>query len=101
MVPLLTLFSVPIHRAVSTASVFGLIISVPATLVYIAIGLSVSGLPPMTTGYVNWAVFLVLVPMTMLLAPVGVRLAYRLNVVQLKRAFAVFLCLVGLKMALV
>lgn len=101
MVPLLTLFSVPIHRAVSTASVFGLIISIPATLVYIANGWHVSDLPPLTTGYVNWAAFSVLVPMTMLLAPVGVRLAYKLNVVQLKRAFAVFLCLVGLRMALV
>lgn len=101
MVPLLTLFSFPIHRAVSTASVFGLIISVPATLVYIANGWRVPDLPPLATGYVNWVVFAVLVPMTMLLAPVGVRLAYKLNVSQLKRAFAVFLCLVGLKMALV
>lgn len=100
MVPLLTLFAFPIHRAVSTASVFGLIISIPATLIYIANGWAISPLPPLTTGYVNWAAFLVLVPMTMWFAPLGVKLAYRLNVPQLKRAFALFLCLVGLKMAL-
>lgn len=99
MVPLLTLFAFPIHRAVSTASVFGLIISVPATVVYVANGWHRPDLPPLTTGYVNWAVFALLVPMTMAFAPLGVRLAYRLNVPQLKRAFAVFLCLVGLKMA--
>ncbi len=101
MVPLLTLFAFPIHRAVSTASVFGLIISLPATLIYVANGWSVPGLPPLTTGYVNWAAFVILVPMTMWFAPVGVKLAYKLNVDQLKRAFAVFLCLIGLKMAFV
>lgn len=101
MVPLLTLCAFPIHRAVSTASVFGFIISVPATLVYIANGWNVPDLPPLSTGYINWAIFAVLVPMTMWLAPVGVKLAYKLNVPQLKQAFAVFLFLVGLKMSLV
>lgn len=100
MVPLLTLFAFPIHRAVSTASVFGLIISVPATLVYIFTGWNVTNLPPHSTGYVNWVAFAILVPMTMWFAPLGVKLAYVLNVPQLKRAFAVFLCLVGLKMVL-
>ena len=100
MVPLLTLFAFPIHRAVSTASVFGLIISVPATLIYITTGWETPGLPPLSTGYVNWAAFAILVPMTMWFAPLGVKLAYSLNVPQLKRAFAVFLCLVGVKMIL-
>ena len=98
MVPLLTMFATPIHRAVSTASVFGLIISVPATLVYIANGLHIENLPPFTTGYVNWIAFILIVPMTMWFAPLGVKLAYSMNVKQLKSAFALFLCLVGLKM---
>lgn len=100
MVPLLTIFAFPIHRAVSTASVFGLIISVPATFVYIYTGWHLDNLPPLSTGYVNWVAFAILVPMTMWFAPLGVRLAYKLNVPQLKRAFAVFLCLVGFKMVL-
>jgi uncharacterized membrane protein YfcA len=100
MVPLLTLLAFPIHRAVSTAAVFGLIISVPATLLYVASGWDVPDLPPLTTGYVNWAAFAILVPMTIWFAPLGVKLAYRLNVPQLKRAFAVFLLLVGAKMVL-
>jgi uncharacterized membrane protein YfcA len=100
MVPLLTVFAFPIHRAVSTASVFGLIISVPATCVYIYTGWGVTDLPPLSTGYVNWVAFAILVPMTMWFAPLGVKLAYKLNVPQLKRAFAIFLCLVGFKMVL-
>lgn len=98
MVPMLTLFSFPIHRAVSTASVFGLIISIPATFGYLYSGWGVSGLPLGSTGYVNWLAFAVLVPATMLFAPLGVKLAYRLNVMQLKRAFAIFILIVGIKM---
>ncbi|RXJ97272.1 hypothetical protein CRV00_00085 [Malaciobacter molluscorum] len=101
MVPLLTLFSFPIHRAVSTASIFGLIISVPATISYIIIGWNIENLPIASTGYVNWIAFIILVPMTMFFAPFGVKLAYKLNVKQLKIAFAVFLACVGLKMVLV
>ena len=100
MVPMLTLFAFPIHRAVSTASVFGLIISIPATVIYVANGWGVENLPPFTTGYVNWIAFAIIVPMTMWFAPLGVKLAYKLNVTQLKGAFALFLCLVGVKMAL-
>lgn len=100
MVPMLSVFSFPIHRAVSTASVFGLIISIPATLGYLYSGWHVSGLPIGSTGYVNWLAFASLVPATMLCAPLGVKLAYRLNVSQLKRVFAVFLFIVGIKMVL-
>lgn len=98
MVPLLTLFSFPIHRAVATSSVFGLIISIPATLAYLYSGWGAPGLPLGSTGYVNWLAFAALVPATMLCAPLGVKLAYRLNVGQLKRIFAVFLLAVGIKM---
>ncbi|QDF27559.1 sulfite exporter TauE/SafE family protein [Halarcobacter anaerophilus] len=101
MVPLLSLFSFPIHKAVSTASLFGLIISIPATAGYIIVGWNVENLPFASTGYINWIAFIILVPMTMFFAPYGVKLAYKLNVKQLKLAFAIFLACVGLKMILV
>jgi uncharacterized membrane protein YfcA len=100
VVPLLSLCSYPIHRAVATASVFGFLISLPATLAYVLGGWGSQGMPPGTTGYVNWIAFTALVPATTLFAPLGVKLAYRLNVVQLRRAFAVFLVAVGVKMFL-
>lgn len=98
MVPLLSLYSYPIHRAVATASVFGLVISLPAAFGYIWSGWNTSGTPAFSSGFVNWVAFAILVPATMLFAPVGVRIAYRLNVSRLKQAFAVFLGLVGLRM---
>jgi len=101
MVPTLTLFSFQIHKAVSTASIFGLIISIPATIGYVIVGWGVADLPVASTGYINWVAFIILVPMTMLFAPLGVKLAYKLNIKQLKFAFAVFLALVGIKMILI
>lgn len=97
-VPILNLYAYPIHRAVGTASVFGFIISVPATVGYLLAGRGVDGLPAGSTGYVNWLAFAILVPATMLFAPLGVRLCHGLDVTRLKQAFAVFLGLVGLKM---
>jgi len=99
VVPILNLFSYPIHRAVGTAAVFGFVISVPATVGYVLSGWGHAGLPAVSTGFVNWLGFAALVPATMLFAPVGVRLCHRLNVARLKQVFAVFLLLVGLKMA--
>lgn len=97
-VPILNLFAYPMHRAVGTAAVFGFVISVPATLGYIISGWGRAGLPLASTGYVNWLAFALLVPATMLFAPVGVRLCHGLDVARLKQVFAVFLGLVGLKM---
>lgn len=100
VVPILNLYSYPIHRAVGTAAVFGFVISVPATVGYILSGWGLPGLPAVSSGYVNWLGFAALVPATMLFAPVGVRLCHRLNVTRLKQVFAVFLLLVGFKMAI-
>lgn len=100
MVPLLNLYHYPIHRAVATGSVFGVVISLPATFAYVIGGWDVPALPVASTGYVDWLAFALLVPASMLCVPLGVRLAYRLDVTLLKRVYSAFLIVVGLEMAL-
>ena len=56
------------------------------------------GKPPMTIGYVNIPAFLVIISMTMITAPMGAKLAHKLNVKTLKRVFALFLILVASNM---
>jgi len=97
-VPLLTLFSVPIHRAVGTAAGLGFIISVPATIGFIIGGLGAAGLPPYSLGYVSLPGVLLIVPTTLLMVPVGARLAHGLSQQGLRRAFALFLGLTSLRM---
>lgn len=45
-VPILTLLNRPIHHAVGTAALFGLLISLPATIAYVLTGLQDARLPP-------------------------------------------------------
>ncbi|MES2145910.1 MAG: sulfite exporter TauE/SafE family protein [Pseudomonadota bacterium] len=95
-VPLLTLYNQPIHRAVGTASGFGLLIAVPAVAGYLL--LPVPDAPPYTVGAVSLPAFLVVIGTTLVTTPLGVRLAHAMDPVPLKRAFAVFLVLVALNM---
>ena len=95
-VPLMTLFGMPIHRAVATASGFGVLIAVPSVLGFLL--LPVAEAPPYSIGAVNLPAFLIVIGSTLLTTPIGVRLAHVMNPKPLKRAFAAFLTLVALNM---
>jgi uncharacterized membrane protein YfcA len=49
-------------------------------------------------GMVNLPGFLLIVPLTVLLAPVGAWIGSKLEPVMLKRVFAIFLCISGGRM---
>ena len=95
-VPMMTLYGMPIHRAVGTASGFGLIIAVPSAIGFLV--MPVAGAPPYTLGAINLPAFAVIVAMTLLTTKLGVRLAHAMNPKPLKRAFALFLIVVALNM---
>lgn len=95
-VPLMTLYAMPIHRAVATASGFGVLIAVPAVVGFLLV--QAEGAPPWTLGAVNGPAFLLVIGTTLLTTPWGVKLAHSMNPKPLKRAFAVFLTLVALNM---
>ncbi len=97
-VPLLTAFSVPVHRAVGTAAALGLVIGLPASLAMIIAGLGVEGRPAASVGYVNLVAVALILPLSVACAPLGARIAHALEPVWIKRAFAVFLCLTSLRM---
>lgn len=99
-VPLLTAFSVPVHRAVGTAAALGLVIGVPASLAMIVAGWDVDGRPPFSLGYVNIAAVALILPLSVACAPLGARIAHALEPVWIKRAFAVFLLITSIRMLL-
>lgn len=99
-VPVLSLFNYPIHRAVGTASALGLIISVPGTAGFVWSGLGVAGRLPGSIGYVNLIGFALIVPLTLLAAPVGARIAHSVNPARLRQAFALFLAVTSVRMLL-
>ena len=99
-VPILNLYNIPIHRAVGTATGFGLIIAVPGTLAMMMNGWGASGLPPFSLGYVNLVGFALIVPTTILAAPWGAQIAHAISRPALRRAFSAFLALTSLRMFL-
>ncbi|WP_107498600.1 sulfite exporter TauE/SafE family protein [Thalassobius sp. I31.1] len=95
-VPVMSLYNTPIHRAVATAAGFGVIIAVPSV-----IGFLISNpvdTPPWTLGAVNVPAFFLIIAMTLITTPYGVKLAHAMDPKPLKRAFGVFLLLVALNM---
>lgn len=88
-VPLMSLFGMPIHRAVGTASGFGLIIAIPSVLAFLFVWPAEA--PPYTVGAVNLPSFALVVAMSYFTTPWGARLAHAMNPKPLKRVFAVFI----------
>ncbi len=95
-VPLMSLYGVAIHRAVATASGFGLVIAVPSVAGFLL--LRPEDPPPWTFGAVNLPAFAVIVATTYLTTPLGVRLAHAMDPKPLKRVFAVFIMLMAANM---
>jgi uncharacterized membrane protein YfcA len=95
-VPLMSLYAVPIHRAVATASGFGIMIALPSVIGFLV--LPVADSPPYTFGAVNLPAFLIIMATTMTTTTWGVRLAHAMNPKPLKRAFGLFLTIVALNM---
>ncbi len=97
-VPLMSLYNTPIHRAVATAAGFGVIIAVPSVLGFLFLEIQAEHRPPLTIGAVNLVAFCVVVAMTMITTPWGVKLAHAMDPKPLRRVFAVFLTIVALNM---
>lgn len=97
-VPILTAFSFPVHRAVGTASAFGLVIAIPAVLGFIWSGIGIEGRPPFTLGYVNIPAAVLIFSISVFTAPMGSGLAQRLDSQKLRLAFAIFLFLSSIRM---
>lgn len=98
-VPFLTWCGVSIRVAVATSAACGLPIAVAGTLGFIGFGQG-SAVPPGGIGYVYWPAALTVAVLSVLTAPLGAYLAHTLPVHYLKRAFALLLFVVGLKLML-
>lgn len=97
-VPALSLYNVPIHRAVGTAAALGVVISIPGAIGFVASGLGVPGRLPGSLGYVNLIGLAFIIPLSLLAAPWGASLAHRIQAHRLRQAFAVFLIVTAVRM---
>jgi uncharacterized protein len=95
-VPLMSLYSVPIHRAVATAAGFGMVIAVPSVIGFLLMQPVTP--PPLTFGAINLPAFLLVIGTTYVATPWGVKLAHAMDPKPLKRVFAAFIMLMAANM---
>lgn len=99
-VSLMTLCGRAMHQAVATAAGFGVMIGLPGAVTAIVVGWGRADLPPFSLGHVNLAAFALMSAFTVMTAPVGARLAHRLDARRLKKLFAILLAVVAIRLLL-
>jgi uncharacterized membrane protein YfcA len=90
-VSILTAFDYAIHRTVGTSAAFGLLISLPGAIILFLFAQTPAIAPIGTWGYINFLSLIVLIPLSVAFAPVGVWLGANLNTNKLEKIFAVLL----------
>jgi len=88
-----------VHQAVATSMVTMVFSAAGGAFSFLVNGLDVEGLPPYSTGYLNWLQWMLLSVGSLSMASVGVRVAHRLKGKTIQHILACFLMFFGLKMA--
>ena len=99
-VPFLTYCNMAVKNAVATSAAIGFPIAVSGALGFVISGWDVALRPALSFGYINLPAFFGIVVASTLFAPLGAKLAHSLPDIVLKRFFAVFLGVLGLKLLL-
>ena len=97
-VPFMTWCNVPVHRAIGTSAAIGFPIALAGAAGYLLNGLGAPELPPHAVGFIHLPALAGVVAASVTTAPLGARLAHRLPVPRLKRAFAALLLLMGTRL---
>jgi len=97
-VPFMLWHNVGMRHAIGTSAAIGMPIALAGGLGYYINGLGASNLPEYSAGFIYLPALLGVVICSMLTAPIGARLAYTLPVPKIKKFFAIFLAIVGLRM---
>jgi uncharacterized membrane protein YfcA len=90
-VPFMTWCNVPPRHAVGTGAALGFPIALASTAGYVVAGWSLQPPLPGAVGYLYLPALVIVAAASMSLAPLGARVAQRINVLALKRLFAVML----------
>jgi uncharacterized membrane protein YfcA len=97
-VPYLTWCNVAMRKAVATSAAVGLPIALAGATGFILTGWGHPDIPESNWGFIVPSAFIGVVIASILFAPLGALIAHRISAIYLKRIFAIFLFLLGVKM---
>jgi len=99
MIPIMVFFlKFKMHQAVGTSTALMIFTAFGGSLSYLINGMGVQGLPPYSTGYLNWLQWVLLAGCSIPLAILGAKTAHLLPAKQLKYIFIAVMFYMGLKM---
>jgi uncharacterized protein len=90
-VPFMTTFGVAMHQAVATSAALGFPVALFNTLAYLLAGMGQPNALPGAVGFLYLPALAILAVGSVLMAPMGARVAHGMDVKKLKRAFAFLL----------
>jgi hypothetical protein len=100
LLPLLVvLLKFNVHQAVGTATATMIFFATSGALSFSIHGLGAEGLPPYSTGYINWLQWALLAAGSAPLAKLGAHFAHRLPAARLRQIFAWVMIFVGFRMS--
>ena len=103
-VPTMTFLNVPMQKAVGTAAAMAVLTATTGVIGFMMIGGETAPEAmfnlPLTFGYVNLICAFLVVPISVMMAPQGVKMAHHLPKQRLRKIFAVLIACVALKMIL-
>ena len=105
---LMTFYGRPILQSVATSSALAVLISIPGALGYVYAGWPVAARYPavmalqfpFALGYISLIGAVLVMPMSLFTAPLGVKAAHALSKRQLEIAFGLYLLIVGSRFAI-
>lgn len=99
MIPIMVYFlKFRMHQAVGTSTALMVFTAIGGSFSFLVNGLGVHGLPPYSTGYLNWLQWILLTGCSIPMAIVGAKTAHLLPAKQLKYIFIAVMAYMGLKM---
>jgi uncharacterized membrane protein YfcA len=99
MIPIMVFFlKFRMHQAVGTSTALMVFTAIGGSFSFLINGLGVQGLPPYSTGYLNWLQWILLAGCSIPMAIVGAKTAHLLPAKQLKYIFIAVMFYMGLKM---
>jgi uncharacterized membrane protein YfcA len=105
---LMTFYGRPIHQGVATSSAIAVLVSIPGALGYVYAGWPAAAhYPdvlalqlPLAFGYVSLIGAVLVMPTSLLTAPLGVRVAHAMSKKTLERTYGAYLLIVGTRFAI-
>ena len=94
-VPILRFFGYSITKAIGSAAAIGLVISISGTLGFFSTGLYLDVSLPLSVGFINIPAFLIFIPITTIMARIGVNTVHKMKKIKAQRMFGIFLYVIG------